>query len=108
MNEKIEQILEVMNSIKYFDSIKLEDKQRMADRIVKLYWNKFDVIKELFKMEVWLDLNPRRRKKDYRRFIWNWLNRVATNIEVKKKMKEFERRYYDKIKVYTPRKKQQL
>lgn len=33
----------------------------------------FDLLKEYKKMEIWLDANPLRRKKNYNRFIANWL-----------------------------------
>ena len=36
----------------------------------------FDLIKEYKKMKIWLDDNPTKHKKNYNRFISNWLARV--------------------------------
>jgi len=35
---------------------------------------------ELEKMKNWLDANPRRRKKNYNRFIINWLNKAHAQV----------------------------
>ena len=35
---------------------------------------------ELEKMKNWLDANPRRRKKNYRRFIVGWLNKAHAQV----------------------------
>jgi hypothetical protein len=32
-------------------------------------------------MKQWLDANPRRRKKNYNRFIINWLNKESARVE---------------------------
>jgi Zn-dependent M16 (insulinase) family peptidase len=42
------------------------------DRLFYVYPN-VDVAQELRMMDDWLESNPRRRKKNYRRFISNWL-----------------------------------
>lgn len=34
------------------------------------------IVDELQKMDLWLFSNPKRLKKDYRRFIVNWLNKI--------------------------------
>lgn len=34
-----------------------------------------DLDRELKKMQAWLEANPRRRYRNYKRFIVNWLNR---------------------------------
>jgi hypothetical protein len=39
----------------------------------KLVYPGVDVFVELRKMDLWLDMNPDRRKKKYWRFINNWL-----------------------------------
>lgn len=90
--EKIKKVYEELNRIKYFDSI--EHKGLFAQKIYEIYKD-IDIVKELKKMELWLDLNPKRRKKDYRRFIFNWLNRVYLGwkfreIIEKEKVKKFE------------------
>uniref|UniRef100_A0A6M3IMX1 Uncharacterized protein n=1 Tax=viral metagenome TaxID=1070528 RepID=A0A6M3IMX1_9ZZZZ len=38
-----------------------------------------DVERELNNMYMWLDANPRKRKKNYKRFIVNWLNHARGN-----------------------------
>jgi hypothetical protein len=39
-----------------------------------------DVGRELYKMEEWLDANPKRRKKNYKRFINGWLNKAHAQL----------------------------
>jgi len=39
-----------------------------------------DVRNELLKMKMWLEANPRRRKKNYARFVVNWLNKEAAKV----------------------------
>jgi len=39
-----------------------------------------NVAGELLKMKQWLDANPRRRKKNYNRFIVNWLSKAHAQI----------------------------
>ena len=41
-----------------------------------------DIYAEIRKMCVWLDANPKRRKKNYDRFIVGWLNRAARELKV--------------------------
>ena len=43
-----------------------------------------DCLAEYKKMKVWLDSNPKKRKKDYPRFINNWLSRVQKQAEEKR------------------------
>jgi hypothetical protein len=43
----------------------------------RLIYKGIDVDAELLKMEAWLDANPKRRKKNEKRFVVNWLNRTA-------------------------------
>ena len=40
-----------------------------------------NVFGELSKMVEWLHANPRRRKKNYQRFVINWLNREHAKIQ---------------------------
>jgi len=40
-----------------------------------------DVMRELFKMEEWLCANPSRAKKNYPRFIVNWLTKAQRDAE---------------------------
>lgn len=40
-----------------------------------------DVRMELVKMKLWLEANPKRRKRQYHRFVVNWLNRAYAVLE---------------------------
>jgi hypothetical protein len=41
-----------------------------------------NVAGELCRMILWLDSNPRRRKKNYDRFVINWLNKAYASVAV--------------------------
>lgn len=41
-----------------------------------------NVAGEIEKMQHWLTANPKRRKKNYNRFVVNWLNKVHAQILV--------------------------
>lgn len=71
MNNVFE-IQRVLESIKYFREIR--DIKEYAKKLARLY-SKTDIVKQLYKMELWLDVNPKRLKKNYAKFIYNWLNR---------------------------------
>ena len=43
-------------------------------------WPELDVNAEIARADAWLEANPRRRKKNYRRFIVNWLNRAQRDL----------------------------
>jgi len=58
----------------FFSSIK--NINLFAEKIYNVYHSRCDVLGELKKMDVWLVANPNRQKKNYARFIVNWLNRV--------------------------------
>ena len=49
-----------------------------------LEWEKayapLNVRGELVKMNYWIDANPRRKKKNYARFVVNWLNRAHAQV----------------------------
>jgi len=50
-----------------------------AQELCSAYGLTCDILKsECTKMKIWLDSNPRKRKKNYDRFIQNWLSRVDT------------------------------
>lgn len=44
-------------------------------------YNPLNVRGELDKMKLWLDANPRRRKKSYQRFVINWLNKEHAIVQ---------------------------
>lgn len=56
-------------------------------RLVKTYGDVIDIEKEILKADLWLVVN-KRRKKDYRRFLMNWMNKSMRWVEYKKILKE--------------------
>ena len=53
---------------RYFDVPELQM------QIYQIAYPRTDLMAEFRMMEIWLESNPRRRKKNYSRFIANWLN----------------------------------
>jgi len=53
----------------------IPDIDAFAELLHKTY--KLNIDGELFKMSAWLIVNPKRRKRQYKRFIINWLNRAG-------------------------------
>jgi hypothetical protein len=60
---------------KYFQSI--ENIDEYSKFIYDTYSNKCDLQGQLKQMNCWLEINPKRRKKNYKRFINSWLSRSA-------------------------------
>lgn len=58
-----------------------------------------EVENELAKMVEWLDANPRRRKKNYKRFIVGWLNKAHAQVLVA----QVNARAYARVGTYQPR-----
>lgn len=52
-----------------------------------------NVLGELQKMKLWLDANPKRRKKAYQRFVINWLNKEHAVIQ----RRQVEQRAYAQV-----------
>ena len=48
------------------------------------------VTQEMSKMDMWLQANPRRQKKNLKRFIVNWLNRAAESVTAKDRARHLE------------------
>lgn len=89
--EKIKKIYETLNKIVYFKDI--DKKGEFVQKIYNIYGDKIDIIEELRRMEIWLDVNPQRRKKNYKRFIFFWLNRALERKKIQEeilKIKEVE------------------
>lgn len=90
--EKVKVIYEALKVNKYFKDI--PNIGELAQKIIQCFNLEADtIVKEFYKMELWLDLNPKRRKKNYPRFIYNWLCRtnrptVIQNKEVKNNGKD--------------------
>jgi len=66
-------IAEYLKNNQYFKTIK--DIDLFSRKIFDTYHKNCSVIDELKKMDVWLIANPTRHKKNYARFIVNWLNK---------------------------------
>lgn len=49
-------------------------------KLLQETYPELDVGLELKRMRVWLDANPRRRYKNYKRFIVNWLNKEIRHV----------------------------
>lgn len=45
-------------------------------------YSPLNVAGELQKMKLWLDANPKRHKRNYQRFIVNWLNKAHAQVVV--------------------------
>jgi hypothetical protein len=55
-----------------------------------------DIAREIKRMRIWLDANPRHRYKNYKRFIVNWLNKETRYIRrsaLGKKRLEVRKKY---------------
>ncbi|EHO40386.1 hypothetical protein Calab_1512 [Caldithrix abyssi DSM 13497] len=69
----VERLLKKINETRFFKDSKPAIDFEFVEHLVKTYGEK-ELRQELNKMYVWLLADPRRRKKNYRRFIVNWLN----------------------------------
>ncbi len=71
MNPETIRLIWLMNQSQYFKNIK--KKEQFADKLIYVFL--FDIGNELKKMDIWLDANPHKRYKNYKKFIVNWLLR---------------------------------
>lgn len=69
----IDHLLEQLRSTRFFKDSKPAIDFEFVENLIKTYGEK-ELRQELNKMYVWLLADPRRRKKNYRRFIVNWMN----------------------------------
>jgi hypothetical protein len=58
-----------------------------------------DIVAELRLMDEWLRANPRRRKKNYDRFITNWLKAEERRARVTKAEQNVGNGYFENVKV---------
>jgi hypothetical protein len=70
----------VKDNIKYAFMCKYFDITEEEDIVYKQAYPKVDTISEYYKMIAWLIANPKKQKKDYPRFINNWLNKANDKI----------------------------
>lgn len=55
----------------------------ISAELIRRYTEAFpgvSIVTELKKMECWLEANPDKRKRQYRRFVVNWLSRAHSNL----------------------------
>ena len=55
-----------------------------VDAVYSAYAGKCDILDELKKMTCWIMSDPRRKKKNYKKFIVNWLSRANRPIRIYK------------------------
>jgi hypothetical protein len=74
--------------------------------ISELDWNDWgatypsvDIEREFRMMDDWLESNPRRRKKNYRRFITNWLKAEERRARVTKAEQNVGSGHFEGVKV---------
>lgn len=97
--EEIKKIYETMKLISFFNDI--EKKGEFIQKIFNVYGKEVNIVTELLKMELWLDSNPaKNRKKNYKKFIINWLSRSQKPIIYRKEKKYNDGNHND----YKPRK----
>jgi len=73
----VKEIFQILCQIQQFN-LGIVNKGEFAQAICKIYTT-VGISVELYKMELWLNSNPERHKKKYRRFIYNWLNGCTGN-----------------------------
>ena len=73
INPKIDRIIRFIKENQYFKNIK--NIEIFVNKLVNTY-PVIDILQELRKMDIWLTANPKRQKRNYARFIVNWLNKA--------------------------------
>ena len=53
----------------------IKNVEAFSEKIYKVYWNKKDIVYEIKKAGLWVYNNPKRKKKNWGRFLSNWLGR---------------------------------
>lgn len=77
MDSAVFRIVSLLEKSEYLKAI--PDKEVFAEKLIQVY--NFDIGNEIKKMDLWLYGNENRRKKNYKRFIINWLNRKGCHYE---------------------------
>jgi acyl carrier protein phosphodiesterase len=70
MNIQVIQIIDYLQKNKYFSSIK--DIKDFSQSIYDTFARRCDVMNELRKASFWLECNPTKLKKNYKRYLCNW------------------------------------
>jgi hypothetical protein len=59
------------------------DREFVEDLILRYKWLGVSVRDELIKAQSWVDANPKRRKRNWERFVVNWMNRASQSQEAR-------------------------
>ncbi|MEW6557736.1 MAG: hypothetical protein AB1349_10330 [Elusimicrobiota bacterium] len=78
MNIELLRIKEYLQNNEFFKMIKNLD--AFAEKLYDAYHCDTDIIPELKKADFWLISNPTRRKKNYARFLCNWMSRTRSRL----------------------------
>ena len=73
MNPDIAKIVKELKSEENFSAIK--DIEKFSEKLYNCYYAKCDIVSEIRKAGIWIEANPNRRKKNYKRFLANWFAR---------------------------------
>jgi len=78
---QIQQLYERLQKNEYFGKSRPPIDYEFVALMVKTYGLN-ELRMELNKMLLWLKANPNRTKKNYRKFIVNWMNRRQSNLHI--------------------------
>jgi len=84
---KIENLKVVFETTDHFKQ--LGNNYEFLTKIVLTYGN-IDYEREILKADLWLTVN-KKKKKDYKRYIMNWLNKTTARIEFYKRLRQMEK-----------------
>ena len=73
MDRETQRVFNALQADSNFKTI--ENLEEYADRLYKTYWNKCDIVREVNKAGLWILSNPKRSKKNWKRYLTNWLAR---------------------------------
>lgn len=73
MNQEIYRVEQALKNDANFSTIK--NIEQFSELVHKIYWNRFDIVKEIQKASLWIMANPKRVKRNYARYLTNWLAR---------------------------------
>ena len=80
--QQAEKIVTYCKNNHYFSNIK--NLERFIWNLVDCFGDGDLILNCLKKMTCWLDANPNRQKKNYAKFVLNWLNRDKASFEARK------------------------
>jgi len=71
--QRVEKLLNQLNENEFFGKSQPPFDHTFVDLLIRTYGEQ-ELRKELNKMYAWLKADPRRVKKNYRKFVVNWMN----------------------------------